>query len=112
LIASRRRTGKLNSNARCCSPKSPFDPANIISLVVRMAEADRVLDNLETDIHAPVMTYRRWVRIEMPTKFKVMGSCAVADPVLLCDERAVAQFTASTYLRGSRFAHLDSSKAQ
>jgi hypothetical protein len=38
-----------------------------------MADADLVLDNLETDIHTPVMTHRRWIRIEMPAKFKVMG---------------------------------------
>ena len=80
LIASRRRTQEIEfKSVRCCSPKSSFHPANIIYLVVRMADA------LETDIHTPVMTYRRWIRIEMPAKFKVMGSCPVADPLLLCD---------------------------
>ena len=53
-----------------------------------MADADRVLDNLETDIHTPVMTYRRWVRIAMPqnSELRVHVQLLIARQTVLLGE--------------------------
>jgi predicted transglutaminase-like cysteine proteinase len=46
-------------------------------LVVRMADMDLVLDNLDPDVKMATLTYRRWVRIETPQNPKLWSGLQV-----------------------------------